>query len=134
MFTYQENLRAIAAMCVAIAGFIANDALIKLASETLPLGEIIFIRGVITGLAMVAIIRFRGEMNQLHHMVDRKVLARTIMEVCASIAYLLALFKMPIADNWQFRLDNTALAVVDTFPEGSILSLFNDTSHLKGLC
>jgi drug/metabolite transporter (DMT)-like permease len=98
MFTYQENLRAIAAMCVAIAGFIANDALIKLASETLPLGEIIFIRGVITGLAMVAIIRFRGEMNQLHHMVDRKVLARTIMEVCASIAYLLALFKMPIAN------------------------------------
>ncbi|MCW5695289.1 MAG: DMT family transporter [Bauldia sp.] len=98
MFTYQENLRAIAAMCVAIAGFIANDALIKLASETLPLGEIIFIRGIITGIAMVAIIRFRGEMSQLHHMGERKVLLRTLAEVAASVAYLLALFKMPIAN------------------------------------
>jgi probable phosphoglycerate mutase len=43
------------------------------------------------------------------------------------------LFKMPVLDNWQFRLDNTALTVVETFPEGVILTLFNDTSHLKGL-
>jgi len=99
MFTYQDNLRAIIAMCVAIAGFIANDALIKLASERIPLGEIIFVRGIITGLAMVIIIRFRGEMNQLHHMGDGKVLLRTAAEVCASITYLIALFKMPIANS-----------------------------------
>lgn len=98
MFTYHDNLRAIAAMCVAIAGFIANDALIKLAGERLPLGEIMFIRGVISGIAMAAIIRYRGEIDQLHHLRDRRVLLRTVAEVCASIAYLIALFKMPIAN------------------------------------
>jgi alpha-ribazole phosphatase/probable phosphoglycerate mutase len=43
------------------------------------------------------------------------------------------LMRLPASAHWQFRLDNTSLTVVDTYPEGSILSLLNDTSHLRGL-
>ena len=33
---------------------------------------------------------------------------------------------------WRtFRLDNASLSIVDTYPERAILSLLNDTSHLK---
>jgi alpha-ribazole phosphatase/probable phosphoglycerate mutase len=31
---------------------------------------------------------------------------------------------------WQWRLDNCSLTIVDPYPQGAILSLFNDTSHL----
>jgi alpha-ribazole phosphatase len=34
---------------------------------------------------------------------------------------------------WQLRFDNASLSIVDTYPRGSILSLLNDTSHLKDL-
>ena len=32
---------------------------------------------------------------------------------------------------WQIRFDNASLSIVDTYPRGAILSLLNDTSHLK---
>jgi alpha-ribazole phosphatase len=34
-------------------------------------------------------------------------------------------------DRWKIRLDLASLSVVDTYPETAILSLLNDTSHLK---
>jgi len=34
--------------------------------------------------------------------------------------------------HWrQFRFDNASLSIIDTYPQGVILSLLNDTSHLK---
>jgi len=34
--------------------------------------------------------------------------------------------------HWrQIRFDNASLSIVDTYPRGAILSLLNDTSHLK---
>lgn len=52
----RENGRAILAMMVAMAAFIVNDTLIKLASERLPLGEIIFVRSAIAGTAYEMIV------------------------------------------------------------------------------
>ena len=34
---------------------------------------------------------------------------------------------------WQIRFDNASLSIMDTYPRGAIISLLNDTSHLKGL-
>ena len=35
-------------------------------------------------------------------------------------------------NHWrQFRLDNASLSIVDTHPQGAIISLLNDTSHLR---
>jgi hypothetical protein len=34
---------------------------------------------------------------------------------------------------WQLRFDNASLSIVDTYPRGAILTLLNDTSHLKDL-
>ncbi len=37
-------------------------------------------------------------------------------------------------DHWrQIRLDNASLSIVDTYPRGAIISLLNDTSHLRGI-
>jgi len=32
---------------------------------------------------------------------------------------------------WQIRFDNASLSIVDTYPRGAIISLLNDTSHLR---
>ena len=32
---------------------------------------------------------------------------------------------------WQIRVDNASLSIADTYPRGAIISLLNDTSHLK---
>ena len=34
---------------------------------------------------------------------------------------------------WQIRFDNTSLSIVDTYPRGAIVSLLNDTYHLREL-
>jgi len=34
---------------------------------------------------------------------------------------------------WQFRLEPASLTVVETYPEGAVLCLLNDTSHLEGV-
>jgi broad specificity phosphatase PhoE len=37
-------------------------------------------------------------------------------------------------DHWrQIRLDNASLSIVDTYQRGAIISLLNDTSHLRGI-
>jgi len=33
--------------------------------------------------------------------------------------------------RWQFRLDLASLSILETYPEGAILSLLNDVSHLR---
>ncbi len=32
---------------------------------------------------------------------------------------------------WQIRIDNASLSIVDTYPRGAIVSVLNDTSHLR---
>lgn len=37
----------------------------------------------------------------------------------------------PIGNYWQFRMNPASVSEISTFPEGSIFTLLNDTSHLK---
>lgn len=106
----RDALRGIGAMCVAIAGFITNDALIKLASEAMPLGEIIFIRGVLAGLMIGAVVVASGHRRQLTALFDRQVMLRNVGEIGGTIAYLTALFHLPIANSTTI-LQTVPLAV-----------------------
>lgn len=94
----RENGRAILAMMVAMAAFIVNDTLIKLASERLPLGEIIFVRSAIAGTVILAACLVTGTIRQLHHLKNRTVVIRTVAEIVSMLLYLVALFRMPIAN------------------------------------
>ncbi len=40
------------------------------------------------------------------------------------------LMGLPPQDYWKIAIDHASLTVVDTYPEGGILQLLNDTSHL----
>lgn len=90
--------RGILAMMAANACFIANDALMKLAMERIPLGESIFLRGLVTGAIFFAIFRFTSAAFDPAILRHRGVLYRLLAEIAASACYLFALIGMPIAD------------------------------------
>lgn len=84
-------------MTLAMAGYVVNDALIKLAVDDLDLFQAIFIRGVCISLLLAVIARSRGELTDVRRHVHRPVILRVAMEMAATICYLLALTNVPIA-------------------------------------
>lgn len=93
-----DNTRGILAMIAANACFIANDALMKLVMQRIPLGQSIFLRGIVTGLIFLAIFRFTSAAIDMKALIDRRVGYRVLAEIVASGGYLFALIGMPIGD------------------------------------
>src|SRR5262249_16851238 len=77
--------------------FLINDALLKLVSTKLPLGEILFFRGVFATLLMSALLVGFGLHRQLADLLAWPVFWRTVAEIAAAFLYILALIHMPIA-------------------------------------
>ncbi len=51
-----------------------------------------------------------------------------------SLQVLLCLaLKLPAQNYWQFHLEPASLSQIGLYPQGAILNLLNDTSHLKGI-
>ncbi|MTI42356.1 DMT family transporter [Roseibium hamelinense] len=95
---HQDNTRAILAMMLSMAGFILNDALVKIVSEGLPLGQIIFIRGLFAILLIGVACQITGVFKTLKVLHHPQVYLRAFAEVMATVCYLSALFRMPIAN------------------------------------
>ncbi len=84
-------------MLVANAGFLINDSLVKVASDNLPLGQMIVVRGVITMVLLAVVCHVTGVFRNARHLVHPKVLIRMMAEVKATLLYLTAIMNMPIA-------------------------------------
>jgi drug/metabolite transporter (DMT)-like permease len=95
---FRENARAIIAMVAAMSAFILNDTLVKLASDTLPIGEILFLRGAIAVLLIGWVVFARGEHKEWRTLRHGTVAWRTVGELGATLVYLTALFHLPIAN------------------------------------
>ena len=92
-----DNRRGILAMSASVVVFIFNDALIKLAAETMPPLQAIGLRGIFAtlwcGLALLA----HGDWRQVHRMAHPVVAVRGLLEAVAAISYLVALAYIPFA-------------------------------------
>jgi len=84
-------------MLGAVALFIVNDAMIKLASEGLPAAQTIGVRGVFATFWVLLALLGTGLWRQLHHVVERRTMGRAAMDVGSTFTYLIALFNMPLA-------------------------------------
>lgn len=96
--SFRENLRGIIGITAANFLFLINDTLIKLASEGMPLGQIIFLRGLFATALLVPIVAAAGMVRHLPSLWNLSLLLRTLAEVLGAILFLLALFRMPIAN------------------------------------
>ena len=92
------NRAGIAFMVASMACFVCNDALVKYASQTMPAGQLIFVRGLMA-LAWIALVaRATGSPIRPAAMLQRSVAARALFDAAAMFAYLLSLFRMPIGN------------------------------------
>lgn len=78
--------------------FLLNDTLIKLAGDTLPMGEIIFLRGIFCTLLVGGAAVALGLHRQIALAAHRSVRWRVVGELGAAYFYILALLHMPIAN------------------------------------
>ena len=106
-----QPLRAGLYMVIAMACFILNDSCIKTIGRTLPLGQIIAIRGVLSVLVVALICAHQGVLGSMSSLFTPKVLARSLLDVAGTFLFLTALMHMPIA-NLTAILQSVPLAVV----------------------
>lgn len=104
-------LRAGLFMVLAMGSFVANDTIVKLVGQSLPVGEIIMIRGMMAFLLIGLICARQGLLPQLPRIAQRNVLLRSLFDVVATIAFVTALMHMPIA-NLTSVMQAVPLAVV----------------------
>jgi drug/metabolite transporter (DMT)-like permease len=98
MTSFRENLRGILAMVAANLTFLLNDTQVKIAGDRLPIGEIVFFRGLFASILLGIIIFSLGLHRYVHLLLHGTIVWRTIGEICATILFLAALLHMPIAE------------------------------------
>jgi len=106
MTPFRENLRGILAISAANLLFLINDTLIKLASPSMPLGEILFFRGLFATALLVPIVVAADVVKYVPLLWNASLFWRTLAEILGAILFILALFHIPIANI------NTILQVV----------------------
>ena len=111
-----DNTRGILAMSAAVVVFIFNDALIKLAAESMPSVQAIGVRGLFATLWCALALLVTGAWRQIRWAAHPRVVLRGVLEAGAAIVYLVALFHIPFAIATAVNLSTplvlTVLAVL----------------------
>jgi len=99
MNALSDNFRGAALMTAAMAAFVFNDMMMKIASDHLTLFQAIFIRGIFTTI-LVGIMAWRKKaLFCAVSKPDRNILMwRLVGEIGGTLCFLTALFNMPIAN------------------------------------
>lgn len=93
------NLKGALLMSASMASFTMNDAFVKLLAADLPLFQIVFLRGVLTTIMLVALAIWFRQFTLRVPREDRwRLTGRTLCEIGAMVFFLLALINMPIAN------------------------------------
>jgi drug/metabolite transporter (DMT)-like permease len=110
------NRLGILAMTGAMACFIVNDALVKYTSQTIPAAQLIFVRGVMASLLVLAVARAMGATRRITEVARGWVAVRAIVDAVATVLFLVSLFHLPLANataiNMASPLFITVLAAI----------------------
>ncbi len=85
-------------MVMAMACFIVNDTLVKLVSQALPAGVLIMVRGLVATAVVLLALRLTRTPLRAAQLFNRQVLLRSGVDGLATLAYLLSLFQLPLAN------------------------------------
>ncbi len=113
---HDGNVVGIITMLAAMLAYCANDTCVKLATERLPLGEVIVMRNVSASLIVLAYALWRGGLSWPAAAPTALVAWRTLAEIASTIFFLIGLLALPFADanaiSQVLPLVITAIAVV----------------------
>ncbi len=94
-----DNSRGALFMSICMAGFVLNDAMIKLVTQDISLFQAIFLRGILASLLIGGLAWWRRQLFYRVAPRDRKMLVlRIVGELGGTICYLSALMHIPIAN------------------------------------
>ena len=96
--------RAIATMIGAMTCFVLNDALVKHVSQTMPAAQLIFMRGLMATALVMLVAQRLGALGQVAAVLNPRVALRGAIDACATMLYLLSLFRLPIANATAINL------------------------------
>ncbi len=110
------NRQGIAAMCLAMAFFLTNDTLVKMASNQLGIFESLFLRGIVASLVLTAVAWRMGAFRVQPGWRHPTVLWRAGIDAVASMVYMAGLVHLPLANATAINLATplfiTVLAVM----------------------
>jgi drug/metabolite transporter (DMT)-like permease len=92
------NRRGILAMIAAMTLFAANDALLKLASASLPPGEIMAVRGVFATIFTIAVVIASKQLSQARSATAPVVILRASLEASIAFLFITSVAVLPLAD------------------------------------
>ena len=93
-----KTLRAGLYMVLAMACFVTNDSFVKVVGASLPVGEIVWIRGALSALMIFAVCAQQGVLDDLSQMASAQVMARGGLDLIGSLLFVTALMHMEIAN------------------------------------
>jgi drug/metabolite transporter (DMT)-like permease len=94
---HTDNPRGIAYMTAAMAVFVVNDALMKYATETLPVAQSIFLRGALVTAFLLVTAGMQRKLRYWKMLFHPMVLARGALETVGSFTYIATLVHIPLA-------------------------------------
>lgn len=98
VITPADNRRGMIALTTGMAVYTANDTLVKLIARELPLGEIIFLRGVFSVLVLTLALALLSGLRGLRIAFTPLVLWRALSDGLATVFFVIALVHMKIAE------------------------------------
>ena len=112
----KANRRGILLMSGGMALFVINDALVKFVSQSLPVTQLIFLRGVMATALVLMVARHMGAFAHLRQAARPAVVVRALVDAVASMVYLVSLAHLPLANATAINLASplfiTVLAVL----------------------
>lgn len=106
------NRRGIAYMALAMGCFVVNDAMMKWAGQHLPLGQLIFTRGVMAMVWIWLATVWLGQPLALKSLSDRRLWWRSGIEAVGSAAFILSLMHLPLANATAINMAVPLVMVV----------------------
>lgn len=105
-----DNLRGILAVLASSTTFVISDAVVKLVTASLPVSEIVFVRGLMATMLLSAGTILLGATRPLSILLQPMMLVRVLSAAAASCLVVLSLRDLPLA-NVNAVLQVTPLAV-----------------------
>ena len=94
-----DNFRGALLMMVCMGAFVLNDAFVRLAGNSLPLAQILFLRGVLTTLVLLTFAIYLGTFKVRVVKKDKwKIFFLSITEALTAYFFLTAVLNMPFAN------------------------------------
>jgi len=98
------NRHGILCMIGAMASFVSNDALVKFASQSMPGAQLIFVRGAMAVVLVLAVAHALGVTTRVAEVTRGWAAGRAVVDAVATMLYLGSLFHLPIGNAMAINL------------------------------